>query len=148
MLLAFFFLSDRSTCGILVPRPGIEPMPPPPNIGSMASSPLDHQGNPLALTFKIYLEFVFFLPPLSCPLSPTSRLVSPTSPPHHPHSIVCGHWSWGARALPVAHPTQPTAVTTLSSAPTTHPLPTLLQPRACAHAESLQSCLTLRCYGP
>ena len=140
MLLAFF--SDRSTCGILVPQPGIEPTHP--HVGSMASSPLNHQGNPLALTFKMYLEFIFSLPPtrlprLSCHLAPhlppgPPRFPTPTvpTPSSIPYIHSCGHWSWGARALPIAHPKQLTAFTSLCSSPTTCPLPLCSSPvRVC-----------------
>ena len=48
--LFFFFLPPPMACGILVPRPGIEPTPA--SIGSAESSPLDHQGSPRNITFK------------------------------------------------------------------------------------------------
>ena len=48
----FFFCHTPCLCGILVPRPGIEPETP--WIGSMESSPLDYQGSPINV--YIYLK--------------------------------------------------------------------------------------------
>ena len=45
-LLFYFILVCAAACGILVPRPGIEPLPPAVEAQSPSKSP-DHQGIPI-----------------------------------------------------------------------------------------------------
>ena len=42
----FFFLPHRAACGILVPQPGIKPVPP--ALGAQGLNYLDCQGNPMS----------------------------------------------------------------------------------------------------
>ena len=52
-LFYFAFWPCHAACGILVPQPGIKPVPPASCLGSMESQPLDCQESPYAIHFQV-----------------------------------------------------------------------------------------------